>query len=89
MKGKLHPLIWLVIGLAVASVIIFVVALLLPPAGEVNANVLKGLAIITVDIALAIFAYAVVSGKTATFEHGSTRATVGGDIPDDSEPSNE
>ena len=74
----LHPLMWLVVGLAVASVAIFVVGLLLPPAGEVHPSVLKGLAILTADIALVIFAYAVVSGKTATFTHGNTSATVGG-----------
>ena len=74
----LHPLMWLVVCLAVASVAIFVVGLLLPPAGEVHPSVLKGLAILTADIALVIFAYAVVSGKTATFTHGNTSATVGG-----------
>ena len=74
----LHPLMWLVVGLAVASVVIFLVSLLLPPAGEVHPSVLKGLAILTADIALVIFAYAVVSGKTATFTHGNTSATVGG-----------
>ena len=74
----LHPLMWLVVGLAVASVAIFVVGLLLPPAGEVHPSVLKGLAILTADIALVIFAYAVVSGKTATFTRGNMSATVGG-----------
>ena len=69
---------WLVVGLAVASVVIFVVGLLIPPPGEVHPSVLKGLAILTADIALVIFAYAVVSGKTATFTHGNTSATVGG-----------
>ena len=86
MRGKtndktgwhLHPLMWLVVGLAVASVVIFVVGLLIPPPGEVHPSVLKGLAILTADIALVIFAYAVVSGKTATFTHGNTSATVGG-----------
>ena len=74
----LHPLMWLVVGLAVASVAIFIVSLLIPPPGEVHPSVLKGLAILTADIALVIFAYAVVSGKTATFTHGNTSATVGG-----------
>ena len=74
----LHPLMWLVVGLAVASVAIFIVSLLIPPPGEVHPSVLKGLAILTADIALTIFAYAVVSGKTATFTHGNTSATVGG-----------
>ena len=77
-KRTLHPLMWLVVGIAVASVIIFVVGLLLPPAGEVHPSVLQGLAIITADIALIIFAYAIVSDKTATFKHGNTSATVGG-----------
>ena len=74
----LHPLMWLVVGIAVASVAIFIVSLLIPPPGEVHPSVLKGLAILTADIALTIFAYAVVSGKTATFTHGNTSATVGG-----------
>lgn len=74
----MHPLMWLVVGLAVASVAIFIVSLLIPPPGEVHPSVLKGLAILTADIALVIFAYAVVSGKTATFTHGNTSATVGG-----------
>lgn len=77
-RKTLHPLMWLVVGLAIASVVIFVVGLLLPPAGEVHPSVLQGLAIITADIALVIFAYAIVSGKTATFRHGNTSATVGG-----------
>ena len=74
----LHPLMWLVVGLTAASVGIFVGGLLIPPPGEVHTSVIKGLAILTVDIALVIFAYAVVSGKTATFTHGDTSATVGG-----------
>lgn len=73
----LHPLMWVVVGLTIASVGIFVTGLLIPPAGEVHPSVLKGLAILTADIALVIFAYAVVSGKTATFTHGNTSATVG------------
>lgn len=82
----MHPLIWLVIGLVVASAVIFAVAIAIPPEGEVHASVLKGLAIMTVNIALTIFAYAVVMGKTATFTHGNTSATVGGDKPANSEP---
>lgn len=74
----LHPLMWVVVGLTAASVCIFVAGLLIPPPGEVHPSVLKGLAILTADIALVIFAYAVVSGKTATFTHGNTSATVGG-----------
>ena len=74
----LHPLMWLVVGLTAASVGIFVGGLLIPPPGEVHPSVIKGLAILTVDIALVIFAYAVVSGKTATLTHGDTSATVGG-----------
>ena len=74
----LHPLMWVVVWLVAASVAIFIVSLLIPPPGEVHPSVLKGLAILTADIALTIFAYAVVSGKTATFTHGNTSATVGG-----------
>lgn len=74
----LHPLMWLVVTLLLASVAILVVGLLIPPPGEVHPSVLKGLGILTADIALTIFAYAVVSGKTATFTHGNTSATVGG-----------
>lgn len=73
----LHPLMWLVVGLAAASVAIFVTGLLLPPQGEVHPSVLKGLAILTADITLVIFAYAIVSGKTATFTHGKASMTVG------------
>lgn len=77
-KKRLHPLMWTVIGLTAASVILLLVGLLLPPQGEVHPSLLKGLAIITVDIALVNFAYAVASGKTATFQHGTTSATVKG-----------
>lgn len=80
---RLHPLLWLVIGLAVASVSVFVTALLLPPEGEVHTSVLKGLAILTGDISLVIFAYAIASGKTATFHHGKTNLTVGKRRQDD------
>ena len=73
---------WLVVGIAVASVLIFVVAILLPPVGDVRPNILKGLAILTTDMALVICAYAVLSGKTATFKHGNTTATVGGNKAD-------
>ena len=79
----LHPLMWLVVFLAVASVILFAVALAIPPEGEVHKTVLEGMGIITRDIALVIFAYAVVSGKTATFTHGNTTATVGRAIADE------
>ena len=79
----LHPLMWLVVFLAVASVILFAVALVIPPEGEVHKTVLEGLGIITIDIALVIFAYAVISGKTATFTHGNTTATVGRAIADE------
>lgn len=79
----LHPLMWLVVFLAVASVILFAVALAIPPEGEVHKTVLEGLGIITIDIALVIFAYAVISGKQATFTHGSTTATIGRDDGDE------
>lgn len=79
----LHPLMWLVVFLTVASVILFSVALAIPPEGEVHKSVLEGLGIITIDIALVIFAYAVISGKTATFTHGSTTATIGRDDGDE------
>ncbi len=74
---------WTVVGLTIASVIIFVVGMLLPPAGEVHPSVLKGLGIITVDITLVVFAYAIVSGKTATFTHGKTTASIGRKKDDD------
>lgn len=79
----LHPLMWLVVFLTVASVMLFAVALAIPPEGEVHKTVLEGLGIITIDIALVIFAYAVISGKTATFTHGSTTATIGRDDGDE------
>lgn len=74
---SLHPLMWTVIGLTVASFALLLIALLLPPQGEVHPSVLKGLAIITADIALVNFAYAIVTNKVATFKHGKTSATVG------------
>lgn len=77
-KRKLHPLMWCVIGLTAASFLLLLVAALLPPQGEVHPSVLKGLAIISVDVALVNFAYAIVSGKTTTFTHGKMSATVSG-----------
>lgn len=79
----LHPLMWLVVFLAVASVLLFAVSIFIPPEGEVHKTVLEGLGIITIDIALVIFAYAVISGKQATFTHGSTTATIGRDDGDE------
>ena len=76
-KRKLHPLMWTVIALTAASFMLLLVAALIPPQGEVHPSILKGLAIISVDVALVNFAYAIVSGKVATFEHGKTKATVG------------
>lgn len=76
-KRKLHPLMWAVIGLTAASFVLLLVAALLPPQGEVHPSILKGLAIISVDVALVNFSYAIVSGKVATFTHGKTSATVG------------
>lgn len=77
-KKMLSPLMWTIIGLTAASVILLLVGLLLPPQGELHPSLLKGLSIITADIALVNFAYAVASGKTATFRHGKTSATVKG-----------
>jgi len=77
-KRKLHPLMWAVIGLTAASFILLLVGTLLPPQGEVHPSLLKGLGIISVDVALVNFSYAIVSGKVATFTHGKTSATVGG-----------
>lgn len=82
-RFHLHPLMWVVVGLSLFSAVIFTVALMIPPEGEVHSSVLKGLAIQTTNIALVIFAYSVVSGKTATFEHGKTKATVGAQQPTD------
>lgn len=79
----LHPLMWIVVFLAVASVLIFTVSIFIPPEGEVHKTVLEGLGIITIDIALVIFAYAVISGKQATFTHGNTTATIGRDDGDE------
>ena len=76
-KRKLHPLMWAVIGLTAASFVLLLVAALLPPQGEVHPSILKGLAIISVDVALVNFSYAIVSGKVATFTHGKMSATVG------------
>lgn len=76
-KVSLHPLMWTVIGLTAASFGLLLVAMLLPPQGEVHPSILKGLSIITADIALVNFAYAIVSNKVATFRHGKTTATVG------------
>ena len=76
-KRTLHPLMWAVIGPTAASVILLLVGLLLPPQGEIHPSLLKGLAIITADIALVNFAYAIVSNKVATFKYGKTTTTVG------------
>lgn len=77
-KKRIHPLMWTVIGLTAASFLLLLVSALIPPQGEVHPSILKGLALISVDIALVNFAYAIVSGKTATFQHGKTTATVKG-----------
>lgn len=77
MKKNLPPIVWAIIALSVASLALFLVALLLPPQGEVHPSVLKGLAIMTANIALVNFAYAIATNKVATFKHGKTTATVG------------
>lgn len=74
---NLPPIVWAIIALSVASLALFLVALLLPPQGEVHPSVLKGLAIMTANIALVNFAYAIATNKVATFKHGKTTATVG------------
>lgn len=74
---NLPPIVWAIIALSVASLSLFLVALLLPPQGEVHPSVLKGLAIMTANIALVNFAYAIATNKVATFKHGKTTATVG------------
>ena len=68
---------WAVIGLTAASFVLLLIAALIPPQGEVHPSILKGLAIISIDVALINFAYAIVSGKVATLSHGKTKATVG------------
>lgn len=75
---KIPPIMWVIVGLSLLSVIVFAMGLLLPPAGEVHPSVLKGLGIMTANITLVIFAYAIATDKTATFKHGNTSATVGG-----------
>ena len=78
-KGtKLHPIVWVTLGLSVVSAALFLWGLLLPPAGEVHASVLKGLGIMTANITLVNLSYAISSGKTTTFKHGNITATVGG-----------
>ena len=74
---SLHPLVWSTIILTVISVVLLVVALLIPPQGEIHPSVLQGLAIITADIALVNFAHAIATNKVATFRHGKTTATIG------------
>lgn len=68
---------WTVIVMTAATFVLLLIAMLLPPQGEIHPTVLQGAAIITADIALVNFAYAIVSGKVATFTHGKTTATVG------------
>lgn len=90
-RVHLHPIMWVVVGISIASVLIFIVAMLIPPPGDVNTSVLKGIGLLTAQQALAIFAHAVISGKTATFSHGQTKATVGAspDKPAEDEPTTE
>lgn len=76
-KAHLHPLLWVAVGLSAFSAITFFVAMCIPPEGEVHSSILKGMSITTVQIALIIFAYAIVAGKTTTFSHGKTNVTVG------------
>lgn len=75
-KKGLHPLMWTLIALTAASVLLLLFGLIIPPTGEVHPTLLKGLSIITADIALINFAYAIVSGRTTTFRHGKTSTTV-------------
>jgi hypothetical protein len=77
-RKAVHPIVWITLGLSVVSAALFLWGLLLPPAGEVHASVLKGLGIMTANITLVNLSYAISSGKTATFKHGNTTATVGG-----------
>lgn len=77
MKASIPPIVWAIIALTVASIALFLTALLIPPQGEVHPSVLKGLGIMTANIALVNFAYAIATNKVATFKHGKTTATVG------------
>lgn len=76
-QKSLHPLVWSTIALTIISVGLLLTGLLLPPQGEVHPSLLQGLAIITADIALVNFAYAIATNKVATFKHGKTTATIG------------
>lgn len=74
---------WVVVALTCATFLLLVVAMLIPPRGQIHPSVLQGAAIITANVALIIFAQAVASGKTATFKHGNTTAVVGGTTKDE------
>lgn len=78
---RLDALTWVSIAFAVATFVLLVVAMVIPPRGQIHPSILQGAAIVTANVALIIFAHAIGTGKKATFRHGNTTAVVGDDEP--------
>lgn len=76
---RLDALTWVSIAFGVATFILLVVAMVIPPRGQIHPSILQGAAIVTANVALIIFAHAIGTGKKATFRHGNTTAVVGDD----------
>lgn len=78
---RLDALTWVSIAFGVATFVLLVVAMVIPPRGQIHPSILQGAAIVTANVALIIFAHAIGTGKKATFRHGNTTAVVGDDNP--------
>lgn len=75
---RLHPLMRAAVSIVAFAAALFTAGFIVPPLGVIDPSVLKaGGELLGMQSAL-IFAYCVVSGKTATVKHGDTTATVGG-----------
>lgn len=57
---------------------LFTASFLVPPLGIIDASVLKGSAVVLGYVAVFMVFVVVIAGRSATFEHGETRVTIGG-----------
>lgn len=72
---------YITLGVAIG---LLITSFLLPPQGEINPSVLRGVAELCFWPALSFIAKALQEGKTARLQHGNTTVTVGDDddLPD-------
>lgn len=77
-KLYLHPLMWAAVLCMVFAMSLFTLGFFMPPIGVIDNSVLKAGGILLGMQAMLVFAYAVVSNKTAKVTSGKTTVSISG-----------